>query len=428
MKRLASLLLMLVLIVVAVASCTTPAEKPPAPTPEPPAEETPAEETPPAEEPAPAEKTKLKFAVQADSTKALEEIVKAFNEKSEKYEVEAIIMTNDSGQMHDQLLNSLSAKSDEYDVISMDVVWAGEFAAAGYLEPVDEFLMENNWLPTDFNKGSMDSGKYKGKTYVLPYFPDLGFLYVRKDIVSEEDLAKLQSGDYTYADLLEMAKKYQGEKETRYGYVYQSKQYEGLVCNLNEFTGNWSKLGEGLETMKAFMDAGVLPDDILTYDEGSTHTAFINGESVFARNWPYMNGMIAAGDQVVKSDQVDYAPLPDGGTVGGWILGINTASANKEGALEFLGFISGPEGQKINATVGGYLPGFNKLLEDADVQASNALLTNPGFKKALEKTIARPVVPNYAEVSDLIQIATHKLLSGNGQLEETITQIETLLQ
>lgn len=434
MKRFLSLLLVLVMLVMVACApaADTPTEEPPATedpaTPEEPAEE-PAEEPTeePAEEPT-GDKTTIKFAVQADSTDALDKIVEAFNEKSENYQVEPIIMTNDSGQMHDQLLNSLSAKSGEYDVISMDVVWAGEFAAAGYLDPIDELIQTNGWLPTGFNKGSMDSGKYSGKNYVLPYFPDLGFLYVRKDIVSEEDLATLQSGDYTYEDLLAMAEKYQGEGDTKYGYVYQAKQYEGLVVNLNEFSGNWADIKGGLEMMKAFMDAGVVPEDILSYDEGATHTAFINGESVFARNWPYMNGMIAAGDQEVKSEQVDYAPLPTGGSVGGWILGINAASENKEGAQEFLSFIAGPEGQKINATVGSYLPGFNELLEDADVQGSNALLTNPGFAKALEMTIARPVVPNYAEVSDEIQLLTHGFLSGNTELDEAVSGIEAVLK
>jgi multiple sugar transport system substrate-binding protein len=201
---------------------------------------------------APAEKITVNFAVQADSTSALDEIVSAFNAQSEKFEVEAIVMTNDSGNMHDQLMNSLSSKSGEYDIISMDVVWAGEFAAAGYLEPIDSIIRDAGWKVTDFNAGSMASGKYKGKNYVLPYFSDLGFLYYRTDIVSDEDAAKLEAGDYTWTDLLAMAEGYAGQGETTYGHVYQSKQYEGLTCNLNEFTANWSDVQGGLEMMKAF--------------------------------------------------------------------------------------------------------------------------------------------------------------------------------
>ena len=414
MKRILSICLIMVLILslIALAGCTPKA---------------------PAGEPAPAAnepvaKTKVKFAVQADSTKALESIVKAFNEKSELYEVEAIILTNDSGNMHDQIVNSLSSKSGEYDVISMDVVWAGEFAAAGYLEPLDTFIKDAGWKPTDFNAGSVSSGKYKGKHYALPYFSDLGFLYYRKDIVSEEDAKKLASGEYTYDDLFAMAEKYSGQGGTKYGYVYQSSQYEGLTCNVNEFTANWTDLENGLKMMKKFTDSKATPDNILVYTEGETHNAFLNGESVFARNWPYMNGMAASGDYTVKVDQIGYAALPNGGTVGGWILGVNVNAQNMEGAKEFLAFIAGPEGQTINATVGSYLPGFNALMKEPKVLQANALLTDEAFQKALQSTIARPVVANYSEVSDVIQLRAHEYLSGNGKLEDAVKNIGEKLQ
>ena len=225
-----------------------------------------------------------------------------------------------------------------------------------------------------------------------------------------------------------MSESYAGQKGTKVGLVYQSKQYEGLTCNLNEFTANWTDIKGGLEMMKKFTDSKVTPEDILTYTAGESQAAFTNGESVFLRNWPYVNGMIAAGDQTVKLDQVGYAPLPKGGTVGGWILGINANSKKMDGAKEFLTFIAGPEGQKINATVGSYMPGFNALLSDKDVLSANALLTNTGFQNALKSTIARPVVPNYSEVSDAIQIKAHEYLSGNGKLDDSVKAITEKLQ
>ncbi len=377
---------------------------------------------------APTEKATVKFAVQADNTDALTQIIDAFNAENDNYQVETVILTNDSGNMHDLLVNSLSSNSAEYDVISMDVVWAGEFAAAGYLQPLDAMIKDAGWAPTDFNAGSMASGKYKGKNYVLPYFPDLGFLYYRSDIVDQGDAAKLQSGDYTWEDLLTMAEGYAGEGGTKYGHVYQSKQYEGLTCNVNEFTSNWSNIENGLAIMKQFADSAATPKDILVYTEGETHNAFLNGESVFARNWPYMNGMAASGDYTIDESKIGRAPLPNGGTVGGWILGVNTKSERQEAAKAFIQFVAGPEGQKINATVGSYLPGFNALLNDDEVKASNVLLTDPGFQNALKKTIARPVAENYSEVSDTIQINAHAYLSGNGDLTDAVSAIEEALK
>lgn len=373
------------------------------------------------------DKITINFAAQGDSTPATQAVLDAFNESQDKYEAVWIDMTNDSGAMRTQLLNSLKAGSAEYDVISMDVVWAGEFAAAGYLEPLDPLMKEHKMSPRDYNAGSISAGKYSGKQYALPFFPDLGILYVRADLVSEEDMAKLESGDYSFADLQEMAAKYKEEGETTDGYVYQSKQYEGLVCNFNEFSDNFQDIAGGLQAMKAMMDAKAVPENILVYTEGETANAFIQGDAVFARNWPYQWGAIAS-DGSIEQDQVKIAPLPYGGTVGGWLLGMNANSENKEGAFELIKFIAGYEGQKIMSMEGGYLPGFNEVLEDQDVIDSNDLLSMPGFLAALENTISRPVSEDYAGLSDELQQAIHKFLAGDLAEEEAADSIGKILE
>lgn len=375
------------------------------------------------------EKTVIKFAAQNDNTPATQKVIDAFNNSQDKYVVEWVEMTNDSAQMHDQLLNSLSSESSEYDVISMDVVWAGEFAGAGFLEPIDMMMDEAGLKADDFNQGSMVSGNYKGIQYTLPFFPDLGLLYFRSDIVSEEDAQKLISGDYTYEDLAAMAEKYTGENDTKYGFVYQSNQYEGLTVNLAEFTDQFSNIEEGLQTMYEYTAADWTPENILTFTEGETHTAFENGDAVFARNWPYMYGRIMnpETEATVTPEQVGIAPLPNGGAVGGWLLGISKFSENKEGAWEFLSFLAGEEGQKIMSTEGGYLPGYTPLMDNEEVLGSNDLLSFEGFQNALNSTIARPVSSNYSETSDTIQINAHKYLSSGSGLEEAVQAIEEAL-
>ncbi|GAA0356760.1 extracellular solute-binding protein [Bacillus horti] len=372
------------------------------------------------------DKTVIKFAGQNDNTPATQAVIDAFNESSEEYAVEWVEMTNDSAQMHDQLLNSLSSGSSEYDVLSLDVVWAGEFADAGYLEAIDVRMREDGLSKDDYNSGSMDSGNYTGKQFTLPFFPDLGLLYFRSDIVSEEDAATLESGDYTYDDLYDMAERYTGEADTNLGFVYQSRQYEGLTVNLTEFSDSYQDVSGGLETMYKFTQADFSPRDLLNYSEGEVHTNFEQGNAVFARNWPYQFGRINSQEDgvTISVDDVGIAPLPNGGSVGGWLLGINNHSENKDGAWEFIKFVSGEEGQKIFSTTGGYLPGYNALLENDEVIASNELLSFPGFKVALEGTIARPVSPDYSQVSDTIQIEAHRYLSSGDNLDQITQAIE----
>jgi multiple sugar transport system substrate-binding protein len=368
----------------------------------------------------------LKFAAQNDNTPATQKLLDAFNQKQDKYKIEWTQMTNDSAQMHDSLLNSLSSSSSDYDVLSMDVVWAGEFAGAGYLEPLDVNLNKTGLDKADYNAGSMASGNYKGKQYTLPFFPDLGLLYFRKDIVSAEDAAKLESGSYTYDDLYNMAQTYTGKNNTKLGFVYQSKQYEGLTVNVTEFTKSFENVKSGLETMYKFTQSPFSPKDLLVFTEGETHTNFEQGNAVFSRNWPYAFGRINSKEEGVTLtvDQVGIAPLPNGGSVGGWLLGINKSSKQLDGAWEFINFAAGVDGQKIMSTEGGYLPGFNALLTNDEVKAKNVMLSYPGFQKALTTTIARPVSPEYSKTSDTIQVQAHKYLSSGAGLDEAVTAIE----
>ncbi|MFT8316810.1 MAG: extracellular solute-binding protein [Sporolactobacillus sp.] len=381
------------------------------------------------EKKAAAKKIVLKFAAQSDSTPATKAVIKAFNKQSKKYKVEWTQMTNDSAQMHDQLLTSLSSGSSEYDVLSMDVVWAGEFAGGGYLNPIDQQMMKAGLQKSQFNAGSMTSGNYQGKQYTLPFFPDVGLLYFRKDIVSKQDASKLESGNYSYKELGVLAAKYAGKEGTKTGFVYQSKQYEGLTVNLAEFSDQFKDIKGGLQTMQTFTTAKWAPKDLLNYMEAETATSFTQGNSVFARNWPYQYGMIKKGGNgiKIKLGQVGIAPLPNGGSVGGWLLGINKHSKHAEGAFEFVKFVSGRQGQKIMSTKGGYLPGYNALLEDKDVQKSNQLLASAGFKKALSTTIARPVSSDYNKVSDAIQIAAHKYLSSGSNLNTAVQKIKAAI-
>jgi multiple sugar transport system substrate-binding protein len=313
MKKTLCLILVL-MMAFAAFGCAKTAENP-----EPEATEAPAPAKPavePTEEPAP-ERVVIKFAAQADSTPATQAAVDAFNASQDKYTVEWQDMTNDSGAMREQLVTSLKAGSSDYDVLSLDVVWAGEFAASGYIEPIDQYMKDAGLKISDFNSGSMASGSYNAKQYVLPFFPDLGLLYFRKDIVSEEDAKKLESGDYTFADLQAMAETYKGQGGTETGFVYQSALYEGLICNANEFTANFTDISNGLNAMKAMTDSEATPEDILNYQEGETHNSFAQGKSVFARNWPYQWGVIKS-ESAITTDQVSVAPLPNGGSVGGW--------------------------------------------------------------------------------------------------------------
>lgn len=362
-----------------------------------------------------------------DGNGAIEAVIEGFEAKFPQYKINWVEASNDTDVTRNQLNTAFAAGSSEYDIVSIDVVWAGDMAGAGYLEPLDSYIMDAGNTLADYNPGSLQSGTYKAKTYALPLYPDFGVLYFRKDIVSEEDAAKLISGDYTFDELIAMAETYKGQEGTTSGLNFQANQYEGLVCNANEWTANFTNVRGGLETMKKAIDSPATPDDITIYQESESANSFTNGESVFSRNWPYVWGLLGEEGAAVTQDQVDIAPMPEGSCIGGWLVAMNAFSEHKEGAWEFLNYMTSLEGQTIFCGKGGYVPGWNAATTDPAVTSANELLTKEGFKNALANTIARPSSDQYATMSNELQISMHKYLTGSQDLDATVTEVEALL-
>ena len=361
-----------------------------------------------------------------DGNGAMEAVIEGFEASQDQYSVNWVEASNDTETTRNTLNTALAAGSSEYDIVCIDVVWAGDMAGAGYLEPLDEYIMDAGHNLSDYNPGSLQSGTYKAKTYALPLYPDFGVLYFRDDIVSEEDAATLVSGDYTFEDLIAMAETYNGQGDTTQGLNFQANQYEGLVCNANEWTSNYTNL-DAMQVMKQAVDSSATPEDILKYQESESADTFTNGDAVFSRNWPYVWGLLAEESSAVSQDQVDVAPLPEGSCIGGWLLAMNSFSEKKDGAWALLDYMTSAEGQKLFCGTGGYFPGWNALMEDEDFLAQNEMMTKPGFVAALENTIARPISDNYGELSDNLQITMHTYLSGDADLETTVSEMEGLL-
>ncbi len=371
------------------------------------------------------ERQTITFYKQDGGNGAVEALIDAFNESQDKYTAEWVIAPKDSGDVRSQLNTAFGAGSSDYDVVCIDTVWAGDMAGAGYLEPLDSYMMDAGLTVADFNSGSMAAGTYNAKSYAIPLYPDFGCLFFRSDIVSAEDAEKLRSGEYTFEELLAMAETYKGQGGTSTGLAIQMAQYEGLVCNANEWTSNFTDISHGLELMKTLADSDYSPQDILVYKEADCNNQLANGETVFSRGWPGTWGVLT-DETAVKKDQVDIAPLPGGSCIGGWVLGVNAFSENKEGAWEFLKFAA-TDGQIPFCSTGGYVPGYNAVLDNEEILASNELLSKPGFVKALENTIPRPSSDNYSELSDALQISMHKYLSNEADLETTAAEVQSLI-
>ncbi|RAT94569.1 ABC transporter substrate-binding protein [Brevibacillus sp. Leaf182] len=383
------------------------------------------------------EKIKLVYARGKDATDSTKKLVEAFQKNHPNIEVEIREMPADSGQSHDQYVTMFSAQSSEIDVFDLDVIWPAEFAQAGYLLPLDR-LMEQDGIETGkYIKGAMDAGNFGGQQWTMPKFIDAGLLFYRKDLVSE--------APKTWDDLIAQAKTTKGKGGTKFGYLMQAKQYEGLVCNFVEFSASYGgkildeqgKVAvnnpatiKGLKKMIEVVKSDFVPTNITTFMEPESHTAFLEGQAPFIRNWPYQFALAQDQAQSKIVDQVAIAPLPAGdagsaAALGGWMGGINKFSKHPKEAWEFLKFMTGPEGQKISAVEGGLAPTYLPAYEDADVQKASPLFANKDFVDGVSAAVSRPTTPIYPKISEVIQIEVSKALAGQQTAEQAVQNMET---
>ncbi|MBF0705939.1 ABC transporter substrate-binding protein [Guptibacillus hwajinpoensis] len=382
------------------------------------------------------EKVTLVYARGKDATGSTDVMVEEFMKQNPNIEIEFREMPTDTGAQHDAYVTMLNAESSEIDVFDIDVIWPAEFAQAGYVLPLDRFIEKDGINMDDYNQGPVTAATFNGKQWAMPKFIDTGMLFYRSDLVSE--------APKTWDDLMTQASELKGEDGTKFGYLMQAKQYEGLVTNAVEFVGSYGgafidENGEvvinspeaikGISKMVEIANSDFVPGNINTFTEVESHTAFIEGQSPFIRNWPYQFALANDEEQSKIVGNVEVAPLPEGdagsaSALGGWMAAINNFSEHPQEAWEFLKFMTGKEGQKIDAIKGSHAPTIPALFEDEEIIEANPFFGEEGFQTALEAAVSRPVAPNYPEISEIIQIHISKAIAGEETPEEAAAAME----
>lgn len=320
---------------------------------------------------------------------------------------------------------SLLAADDSFDLVLMDVTWSAKFAAAGWLQPLEQWFSAEDFLR--FVPAALDAGRFRGRVYRLPTRTDVGVLYYRRDWLEEAGVEP----PATFAELAAAARRLQ-EPPGRWGFVWPGSQYEGLVCFylevLRGFGGFWidepsGDVGlenraavEALEFLRGarFIDP-ITPPGVTTYKEEESRRLFQDGRAVFLRNWPYVWRLSqTAGSPLVGKVGVRAVPTVSGapgqGTLGGWGLGISRYSRNPEKAAGFIRYATSLNGQRLLCRTSGYVPATVAGLDDSDLSTANPFLAT--LRTILPSAVPRPRLPRYAVVSDILQRRLSACLAG----------------
>jgi multiple sugar transport system substrate-binding protein len=387
------------------------------------------------------------FSMGPDDSGTLQDIIDRFNEDNAgEIQIEYRQQPTDTGAYFDQLRTQFQAGGGDIALIGGDVIWPAQFAANGWIVDLSDKFTEE--MRADFLEGPIESMQYDGGMYGVPWYTDAGMLYYRQDLLENAGVSEPPA---TWEELRQLAAEIGESENIENGFVFQGGNYEGGTVNgleyINSFGGavldendasqviiDSPESVDGLAMEVSMIEEGAARQAVSTYTEEESEAAFLNGNAVFCRNWPYMYGLVTPESAQIEREQVGVSALPaaEGGEsvsgLGGWNFYINAAVSQEtqDAAFEFVQFITAPEQQKFRALEGGFLPTLTALYEDPEIIDNVPVIRLGG--EALQRTVPRPVSPVYSDMSLEMAEQFNAALNGNVSPEEAISTLQENLQ
>jgi len=374
-----------------------------------------------------------------DTTGYTAKQVEAFNTASKTLKIDYQEQGATTTDLHDKFVTVGSSKDPSADIISSDVPFVPEFAAAGWTIPLDDAFPQAD--RAGFFKGTLDGATYNGKIYAFPWYNNGPGLYYRKDLFDAKGLLAPK----TYDELLNAAKTLQTADLA--GFAMQLPQNEGGIINWMEFL--WGYGGDlvddklqvvvdkgtaGVDSMQKVVDFlykdKIIPEAALQFKLGAdVINLFRSGKVSMIRLWFSSIGELYKPDSAIKPEQWGVVPLPskDGtkpgpGCLGTWNLSVSQFSKKQKEAIEAIKVLINQENQKQRMLNGGFLSARPAVFDDGEIQAKFPWAKSA--QSSLDTLKPRPVTPFYPQMSaDAIQPAFGQAMAQQLKPDQAIKQM-----
>ncbi|MCX4510931.1 ABC transporter substrate-binding protein [Streptomyces sp. NBC_01619] len=361
----------------------------------------------------------MTLATAGDLTGYLGPLLEGWNRGHPGEKVTLVELPDSADETRAQMTTGLRSGDGRFDILNIDVAWTSEFAAAGWIAPLESRRFPlNSFLPP-----VVDTATYDGKLYAVPYVTNAGMLYYRKDILDREG----ERPPVTWTELERQARTI-APRHGLGGYAGQFLPYEGLTVNATEavYSAGGTILGDdgrvtvdseaarsGVDFLARGVRDGWIPREALTYKEEESRQAFQDGRLLFLRNWPYAYAGASGKDSPVAG-KFGAVPLPgpDGaGTsvLGGSNLAVSTRARHPESASDLIAYLTSAPVQRKVLTEGALPPVRAALYQDPALIREFPYL--PALRASVLAAAPRPKSARYEQVSLAVQAVVHDAMA-----------------
>ena len=357
-------------------------------------------------------------------------------------------------EFRQKLLTDLSTGQGSYDAFMTGPVTDWQYAAAGWIEPLDEYIKNpaltspeyafEDFYPAtvEVNRWDQKKGLGEGNLWALPANEEGYSLFYRTDILQEAGIGVPQTVD----DLISAVKEVDGK-------TFAGKRVDGFVARGDKtwptVTTGYSTVffshgatdvtpegqiavnsPEGIEATEKWAEVmKYAPDNVGTFTWYEAMNHFAAGNAAFFIDADHMAETFEAPGDSSVADTVGYAPPPSGpagraSNIWLWSLGMSSASKNNVAAWLFLQWATTKEVLEQSINAGNINPTRQSL---ANSQTMKNYTKDWGdYNEIWQKILAEhaewrfAASPKFPEMGDRWALAIQEVVLGKNSAKEAL--------
>ncbi|MBP1852919.1 ABC transporter substrate-binding protein [Rhizobium halophytocola] len=343
-------------------------------------------------------------------------------------------------------MTQLAGGSGDLDIVTIkDAPGYANMVNAKTLLPLNDDI-EDTGIDKAAYGGLIDELTVEDKVYALPFRSDIWITYYNKDLFDAAGV-EYPTNDMTLAQFDEKARKLAsgfGANKV-YGALFHTwRSAVEMPCIVDGkhtlIDGSYEFLKPCYDRVLALQEEGVVP----SYASLKTSNTHYSG--------PFYNGTVAmmpmgswfvatqikkvqSGESLSKNWGIAAFAHPEGVAAGSTAavvtaLSVNANSAHKKEALDFVNFVSGPEGAAVVAGT-GTLPALKTDAVLSTITSTEGFPQDETSLNALKSTKAYlelPVSPKSADIEVVLNRAHDAIMTNNISVEDGLKQMDQDVQ
>lgn len=348
--------------------------------------------------------------------------------------------------LHEKVLMDLATGKGEYDIVAIDCLFVPQFAAAGWIAPLDQWVQKDGVnLDELFLRPFTDVLRAPdGKLYAIPYYGIGAFFMARKDLMAAAGVGVPR----TFDELAAAAKKLHNPPSV-YGIVMSGQPGQGMnvfrwapffrSMGGTWFDENWRPAfnqAEGVASVRFYAELlqKYGPPGVANYDWSEVQIAFQQGKAAIIFDATDFAPRMEDPSQSKVVGKVEYFNIPAGkrreSELWSWGLAISNYSKKKGAAWEVLKWMASKEMLAKWAWEWNQ-PDFSRPFIASDPRAAKvpyAAATVEAYQ--IGNPDLRPRLPEWKEIGDLVGIAVSAAIAGTDPqkaMDEAASEVNKIM-